>query len=43
MIISENKKSKERIIIDNDNQMNNNMNPNTIKSNIDKGIKKYCR
>jgi hypothetical protein len=23
--------------------MNNNMNPNTIKSNIDKGIKKYCR
>ena len=35
--ISENKKSKEKIIIDNDNQMNNNINQNIIKSNIEKG------
>ena len=34
--ISENKKSKERIIIDNDNQMNNNINQNVIESNIEK-------
>ena len=34
--ISENKKSKERIIIENANQMNNNINPNPIKSNIEK-------
>ena len=34
--ISEKKNSKERIIIENANQMNNNINPNPIKSNIEK-------